>query len=496
MALAGSTHKTAAEAATSYGSRLHGGALALSTALSLLSACATYTPAPIVPSETAAALEQRRLDEPALSRFIDTVLPDRAFEARMPVWDLSALTLAALYFHPEIEVSRAKLAVVRAGVVTAGQIPNPNLSLSSIYHGTITAPSPWTVGVLINFVLETFGKRELRVAQARNLVEAARQDLATASWQVRGRVRSALLELWAAEGRIRRIERRRTLQEQIVGVLERRFAAGETAAIEVARERINLNQISLSARDAERQAAEARAKLAAAVGVPARAFDRLEPSLSAFERPAETPELTDLAAGPLRRQTLTERADVQGLLAEYEASQSALRLEVAKQYPDLTLGPGYTYDQSDNLFSFGLGADLPIFNQNQGPIAEAEARRREAAAKFTALQAKIVGDIDAAIASYGAAARTSATADALLDGQARRQRQLDRAFRLGEVDRTAPLTAELELAAIELSRFDALVQQRQALELIEDALQRSMFDTGGLYMRLPEKLPPKTADGS
>jgi outer membrane protein TolC len=66
-------------------------------------------------------------------------------------------------------------------------------------------------------------------------------------------------------------------------------------------------------------------------------------------------------------------------LAEYNASQSALQLEIAKQYPDIHLNPGYEFDQGDNKWSPGLTVTLPILNQNKGPIAEAEAKRTEAA---------------------------------------------------------------------------------------------------------------------
>ncbi len=466
-------------------------AAALLGVAAALTGCASYTAKPIVPSNTAAALERRALDEPALAQFIEVALPERATAGGSPNWDLSTLTLAALYFHPEMEVSRAKLALARAGVKTASQYPNPTLSLSPGQYPALIEASAWTVGFLVNFVLETAGKREKRIEQARNLVEAARQDIATAAWQVRGGVRSALLDLWAAEARLRLVERRQTVQAQVVTLLEGRFVAGETSALDVARERINLSQARLSLRDTERQAAEARARLAAALGVPVRAIEPVKLSLGSFDRPAETPDVNDLAAGQIRRKALQERTDVLGLLAEYEATQSALRLQIAKQFPDITLGPGYTYDQGFDLYTFDLSVELPIFNQNQGPIAEAEARRKEAAARFVALQAKIIGDIDRAIASYRGGTRAVATADALVQSQIRRRQQIDRAFRLGEVDRLAVLTTDLEQAVIELARFEAVVQQREALALIEDALQQSMFDGGSLYIRLPEKMPDK-----
>ena len=407
-------------------------------------------------------------------------------------WDISTLTLAAIYYHPEIEVSRTRLAAARAGITTAGQIPNPTLTIAPGSGILATeAPSALALGILVSFVIETFGKREARVEQAQNLAEAAREDLATAAWQVRGGVRTALLEMWAAERRLRLAQRRRGLQEEIVALLERRFTAGDSSALDVARERINLSQVTLAARDAERQGAEARARLAAAVGVPVRALDQVRLGLGAFENPPRVPDVDEMSEGSLRRQALLGRADVLGLLAEYQAAQSSLRLEVAKQFPNISVGPGFAFDRGDNLYNFELSVDLPIFNQNQGQIAEADARRKTAAAKLAGLQAKIIGDIDRAVATYRGAARTLATADTLLESQVRRRKQLDRAYQLGEVDRLAPLTADLEQEVVQLARYEALVQQREAMALVEDALQRSMFDAGDSYIRLPETLPAR-----
>lgn len=471
--------------------RRRGKAIALSALALLMSGCASYTAKPIVPSQTASALEQRTLGDPDLDRFVREVLPDRAAAGVDPRWDLSTLTLAALYFHPDLEVSRAKLALARAGVKTAGQIPNPTFTFAPGQYPALIEASQWTIGFVVSFVLEMAGRRERRLAQAQNLVDAARQDVATAAWQVRGGVRTALLDLWAAEGRLRLVQRRHDVQVQIASLLEGRFGAGEVSALDVARERINLSQARLAVRANERQAADARSRLAAAVGVPLRAFEPVQLSLAAFDNPIGVPDDSELAAGSLRRRALQERTDVLGLLAEYESAQAGLRLEVAKQYPNINFGPGYTYDQGYDLYTVELSVELPVFNQNQGPIAEAAARRKEAAARFVALQAKVIGDIDRARAGYLAATRTVGTADALLREQMRHRQRIDRSFRLGEVDRLAPLTAELEVAVVELARFDAVVQQREALALIEDALQQSVFDSSSLFVRLPETMPSK-----
>ena len=92
--------------------------------------------------------------------------------------------------------------------------------------------------------------------------------------------------------------------------------------------------------------------------------------------------------------------------------------------------------------------------------------------------------------SYRSAVRSLATADALVRSEEQRRRQIDRSFRLGEVDRLAPLTAQQEQAVVALARFEALVQQREAMAAIEDAAQRSIFDTTGpLFLQFAARPP-------
>ena len=147
-------------------------------------------------------------------------------------------------------------------------------------------------------------------------------------------------------------------------------------------------------------------QLASALGLPLRALDGVRFSFAGLDQfPRE------LTGPEVRRQAILNRADVRGALAEYAASQSALQLEIAKQYPDLHLGPGYELDQTDNKWSLGVTLDLPVLNQNQGPVAEAKAKRAEAAAHFLTVQTTAIGEIDSALAGYNAMLQKSGDRD-------------------------------------------------------------------------------------
>ena len=113
---------------------------------------------------------------------------------------MTLLTLAAFYYHPDLDVARAKLSVADAAVITAGGRPNPGLSSSAQYNREVfVGTSPWALGWNFNLTFETAGKRGYRTGQAQYLSQAAHFNLAAAAWQVRSRLRAALFDNHAAQ---------------------------------------------------------------------------------------------------------------------------------------------------------------------------------------------------------------------------------------------------------------------------------------------------------
>lgn len=439
-----------------------GAALLAVAGLLGLAGCAHYQPRPVAAEQTAADFDSRSLADAGLRQFVETNLHGALAAWPPAAWDFKMLSLAAFYFHPDLDVARARWGVAQAGKITAGERPNPTVSLQPGYD--TTAGPPWILGLSLDIPVETAGKRGYRVAQARHLSEAARLNLATVAWQVRSRVRRSLLDWQGARETEQLLKQQQAVQAAIVKLLEGQLAVGAVSPFEVSQARVALDTTRLALHDAERQAAEAHAQLADALGVPLRALDGVH--VAPDNSPATAPALPDV-----RRHALVNRADILGALAEYATAQSALQLEIAKQYPDVHLGPGYQLDQTDNKWTLGLSVTLPVFNQNQGAIAEAQARRVEAAARFTALQARVVGDIDRATASHRALLEKAATADALLARLQKQEQATKAMIAAGELSKLALLTAQLELNTGRLARLDAQLKTRQALAALEDAVQ-------------------------
>jgi cobalt-zinc-cadmium efflux system outer membrane protein len=384
---------------------------------------------------------------------------------------LRTLTLAAFYYHPDLDLARARWRQARAATITAGQIPNPTVGMDPEYITNTQGLAPWALGFVINFQIETAGRRGLRIDESEHLSRAARWDIAETAWQVRSRLRENLLELFHAEGLVSLLHHQQELREESLTVLEQRLAIGMVAEQEILQARISRDRSLLALQEAKKGLARARVDLARALGLPAGALRREPLSFAPLDSP---PPSALSQARSLRRQALVGRADLLAALDRYAAAESALRLEIARQYPNLQIGPGYKWDQGENKWSLGIALTLPLFNQNLGPIAQAQARRSEEATRFLALQAAVIGQFDQAMAAFRASLEgLGATEEALAD-QRERERGMELQFARGFVDRPALLDARLETLIAEESRLTALVGAQEALGALEDAVRHPL----------------------
>ena len=436
--------------------------------LVLLAGCAAYHPRPIAPGETAAAFDMRSLTDEGLRAFLEEnhVVAPSAGDA----WNLKALTLVAFYYQPALGEARVQLLAAQATQVTAGQRPNPSVSVTPGFDSGIPGNfSPWLVPVSIDWPIETAGKRGYRIAQARYLSAAARWNLVGIVWQVRSRVRAALLSFYAAREAQSLLDRQKSAQSTVVRLLEGQFTAGNLSSYEVTQARVALDTTRIAWQQSVGQSHQALAQLASALGLPARALDGTRFSFAGFKRFPQ-----QLTRPEARQRALLSRADVRGALAEYAASQSALQLEIANQYPDLHLGPGYVWNAGnagDSEWDLGVTLTVPILNQNQGRIAEGRAKRELAAAHFLTVQAQAIGEIDSALVSYQAALQQVATAEALQENLRRQLNSARAQVQLGEAEPLTVANSEVEFLAGAQHRLNALVQTQQALGQIEDAVQ-------------------------
>ncbi len=437
----------------------------------LLAACATqgYTPQPLAPQSKEQAFRARTLADAGMGT--------------VDAWGLPQLTQAALRLHSDLAVARAQWQAMQAAETTAGQRPNPTISGSGEHHSRADGISPWTFTLGFDIPIETHGKREARIEQAAALSQAARYDIAQTAWQIRSRIRAHLLDLYAIRQQTAQLQREADLRAQIVAMLETRFEAGLVGGTDLSDARLLLQKARTALEAESARFAEANAALAGALGLPDTALNGIVLSFAPFESDAAAPP-----AAEVQRAALLNRIEVRKALASYAAAEARLKLEIAKQYPDFNLAPGYSWDQGDNRWSLGLNLVLALLNKNEGPIAEARAQRELQARQFDALQAAIIGEQSQAFAGWQAAQGEIAKVRQLAQAQQMRLAQTQRQFDAGYADRLELTGAKLEAATAEAAVLATRLKAQRALGQLEDAVQQPL-DGSAALPEIPEEQP-------
>ncbi len=450
--------------------------------------CATYHPEPLEPGKVAQQFESRSLSNAGLCEYLRANLGAKS-SARPPrEWDLASLTLVGFYYSPDLVASDARVREADASVITARAVPNPTVHLGPQY-GVRSIPNvaPWVLGSFtLDLPIETAGKRGYRIAEAERLADAARLAAGETAWTVRSRIRSALLQL-LLDGRERDLasQEEETLS-QIAILFTQRVKAGGASQPELSLALSSLQGAKLKSAQAGARLSEDRNVLSAALGLPVEALDGSGFSWPTLNSP---PDQQTLSAEAIQRLALLNRIDLRRELAQYAAADEALKLEIAKQYPDLNIAGGYSWEGGENLFEVGPLAVLPVFNQNQGPIAEAEARRKELAAQFLAAQAGIIEQSQATLVRYRGALIALEAARSAADFQAERLGQARRALAVGESDTVVLAQTQLQDLAAQQSVLESLTNAQTALGALEDSIQRPLDsgDTGSFTFPAPQR---------
>lgn len=416
--------------------------LSLWLVLLLLPACVAYHPAPIAPasfeksySERAALLPADAIDEPKLLAF-------------------------AIGHAPRLRDAAAAYRVALAAARSARIRPLGTLTLTAEYSHQDNPNKPWLGNGSASIPLDMGARRSGRIDSADLAALQARYDYVEALWTVRTAIARGLTEWRAADAELVIDGEAVAIRREREARFERRVAAGEDARSMQLFARTDRLAAEKRLSDAEGRRAQAIETIGAAIGVPGSAL-ALHP-ITAI--PVETADPMPGIIATWRSEAALARPDVLRAIADYDIAEAALRTEVARQYPDIQLGPGYTYERGITKLPFTLSLALPPADFNRAAIHEAEARRAAAGFRLEGVQANVVATVDAARATLEAARLNQLRAlRGDLPVAERNFAQLRRSSAAGEVDKTDLLAAQgalidTQVAAIETRRVHDLAR--------------------------------------
>jgi CRISPR system Cascade subunit CasA len=432
--------------------------------------CATYHAAPRAPGAIADAYAQRTLDAARVQQGLARIAPQAAWNGH--TFDRLSLFAAALQSNPRIAEARAHARSAGAAARAARAGPSITLTLTGEYARNAAESSPWLYGVTSDVPLDMGARRSARVNAAQFASIGARYDYAETVWSVRMALRRALAERFLAVREVEIGEELNAIRVRQLAALQARFAAGEAARSELERVRAEAAGDARRLTDTQARLMATRITLADALGVSLASLESLSLAWDGFDAPA-APEASSVQE--MRPAALLARADVLRAAATYDQAEAELRGEIARQWPEIHIGPGYTWERGLVKLPFSIGLVLPPLDFNRNAVAAAEARRAEAGLHLEAAIASAQFSIDAALAERTAAAAALVRVrDADLGAARHAAEQSEEELARGAIDRVDWCAAQVGLRLAQLAQVDALRRVHAANAMLEDSLRRPL----------------------
>ncbi|MBM3394028.1 MAG: TolC family protein [Betaproteobacteria bacterium] len=435
----------------------------------LLTSCSfeAYLAKPLRPEQSAQEYTARTLDDAALRHYLRS--NGVAGEPWPPSrWRLSELTLVAFYFHPDLAVARERVAVARASLHKATERAPLEVAVLAEHHNERTPQDdgPWSLGFELELPMAGASRREAIVEGERAALERAELEVGAVAWQVRARLRAALVELYSARGQAALAGKEHEHNEVLVRLLQRRLQEGAVSSGEVTAARLRSHQARADAQSHALAATRAWGDLAAALALPLEVTRRMGVDFSDWN---EFPPAPD--GGKARAQALLNRLDIRAGLLDYAIAESHVRLEVARQYPALRWSPGFLWDQGDAVWSLGLGLIMPATVGNRRSMQLAQAQREFAARRFEQSQQAVMAQTATTVALYDQALQGLRVVEAQKALSQQHLKETEGLFAGGYADRVRLTQGQLESVGAARAAWQARRAALDAWGELENVLQ-------------------------
>jgi cobalt-zinc-cadmium efflux system outer membrane protein len=365
----------------------------------------------------------------------------------------------ALHHNKDLIAARQLIAEAEARLVQAGLWQNPEFELRTEfdsqhgdgdrrYEGGFMQRFPWSG----------------RLARARTV---ARVDVAMAAAEVRdkerllaGSVLGKARALLVLERNLRVNDEQRELLERIFTQTNTLLAVGKASAVEARVIELEKTTIGLTR---ETLVVERQAKIAELNGLLGRAPEQTLELTGALPQIPDPSILHEAAANSVNR-----RPDRQLAALQIDKSQAEQRLAKAQRWEDLGIGGSIGREREDREYDTMVGVvvsvPLPLWNRNQGRIAETQAAQQRAAAGLEALDLAIAAEIrEAQMRVAGLASVLAKTRGPALELARNTTKLLEETYASGTTSFLTIFESRKQRLAIEQSAIDTESQFAAAM---------------------------------
>ena len=351
--------------------------------------------------------------------------------------------------HPALQAARLAVAEARGRQLGAGRLANPSLGFDWRSESRL---SPVTGEFSLEQAFPLTRRLSLEKQLTAQGVAAAELEVREVERRLIAEARALAVELLALDQQRQLRQRQAELAGQLAEFTRSGADRGEFSPLDAAQAQVDAQRLGLEGRRLEAQ----RTSL----------LGQLKPRLGLAP---DTPlQLIGELPPPTLPKTVSwqQRADYQLAQTQAQAAQTEVDLARARRLQDVSAGivggPEYqgvrgSGGQSTGFIGFRVSVPLPLWNRNQGEIAEKAAGAERARLETEALGRQIAGEADTARREMQAHADlVRETREHLLPLVVEQAEKLEQAYRAGQSDLLAVLRARDQRLQLEAAALDAV----------------------------------------
>lgn len=369
----------------------------------------------------------------------------------------------ALAANPDLSAVRREWEATAGTLLQAGLRPNPEAGFvqEDIRAGRRTSTLQVTVPI------ERGGKRDARIAVASRVREQAELGIDQYRADVRAAVMANYFEVLLAKERLKLAQESLTLSSGSADAASKRVQAGKVSPVEETRARVAQAAAQAELARAESDVRTARQRLSALWGDSVSSYGDIAGSLVL---PAEG--LPD----EFVYQRLQTSPQLRRARLEVERWRAQVRLENARSVVDVAVTAGAKRDQASGttMAVVGISVPIPLFDRNQGNIAEAISREYKAQDELTAAEVRLTSQVSQAREQLRAARTEALTLQRdAVPGARSAYQAASQGFTLGKFSYLEALDAQRTLIGTQAQYLRALSDTYQAAAELERLLSIS-----------------------
>jgi cobalt-zinc-cadmium efflux system outer membrane protein len=390
-----------------------------------------------------------------------------AMEGQLAITEHQAI---ALFYQRNLGLIAASLNIdnAQAQEIIAAAIPNPVFSFT-LHELAPKAFAPQSRNLAVPALLpqiqqliETAGKRRLRIESSELATEAVNFDVQDVARVLTNAVRRNFYNLLLAQKTIKVANDNLEHYREILRVNEIRLKVGDVAAVDF----IRIEVESLKAQGDQDQARtalnQARADLLLLLGWPENSLE-----ISVVETwPEAAPEIVLTGQDQLVGRALERRPDMRAARVRIAQAKKMLTLAQRQLIPDVTISAFYDQDQGNQFprtGGVGISVPIPLFYQQKGEISQARVGLTSAELALKQAEQGVRAEVMKASASWQSAdaiARRFETSVVKRIETLRKAQEI--AYQKGAVGVLDLIDAERSYKAIMLDYYTALTNRSKA----------------------------------